>query len=328
MASNQIDKSGLRRMVKVGIATGSIVAGKTHYIVISAYVTIIRIYIGIVGIDKFCYDIYGDIVNTASRMQTLDSEPTDTVLCTNETFDLFSESTQALWFDFGTHNVKGKGRMSIYALRITAVTSVPEPATTAQPSLETTNIVRNLLESNVFANPYIKSRIDAESNDNQSTSDQSRLSFIVPMDFPRATSRKVSIAEWRRKSVFPELNKGDVRQAPPAIYEQLSNSDRPRMSILSEYTSRDSAYVKKRIAPIIVTEATVKMDSPQSIATKPEPPAHQDQDFNSYNSLKKAARAKKLALSQDSLIPGVLGPVESFIRQFKDSLIVEAHIRE
>ncbi|KAJ3209228.1 hypothetical protein HDU67_006308 [Dinochytrium kinnereticum] len=69
-------------MVSIGIAFGEIVAG-------------------IVGVEKFCYDVYGDVVNTASRMQTLGLK--ESVLCTEDSFAQFSEETR-------------KGVMEVYYL--------------------------------------------------------------------------------------------------------------------------------------------------------------------------------------------------------------------
>ncbi|KAI8853766.1 nucleotide cyclase [Chytridium lagenaria] len=83
----------LKRSVTIGVAFGEIVAG-------------------LVGERRFCYDVYGDIVNTASRMQTLGL--LHPILCTEDTFSQFSSTTQMKWRSCGIHSVKGKGDMLIY----------------------------------------------------------------------------------------------------------------------------------------------------------------------------------------------------------------------
>jgi class 3 adenylate cyclase len=74
LMNNQDGKtaSNIKRQIKVGIAKGPVVAG-------------------IVGSEKFCYDVYGDVVNTASRMQSLDR---GSILCTEEVYHLFSIATR------------------------------------------------------------------------------------------------------------------------------------------------------------------------------------------------------------------------------------------
>jgi hypothetical protein len=111
------EEHSINRDIRVGVAKGSVVAG-------------------IVGQDKFCYDVYGDTVNTASRMQTL--EKGGPILITAETYLLFSNQTRKLlkkcivsrgnlnkqflvgteWLDVGMHQVKGKGLLRIYTLNM------------------------------------------------------------------------------------------------------------------------------------------------------------------------------------------------------------------
>ncbi|KAJ3333953.1 hypothetical protein HDU76_000555 [Blyttiomyces sp. JEL0837] len=80
--------------VRIGVALGAVVAG-------------------IVGEEKFIYDIYSDTVNCASRMATL----TETrVACTWETYISFSVASKPLWRSLGILNVKGKGKMEVFSL--------------------------------------------------------------------------------------------------------------------------------------------------------------------------------------------------------------------
>ncbi|KAJ3274188.1 hypothetical protein HDU76_010742, partial [Blyttiomyces sp. JEL0837] len=87
--------AGLKSDVKVGVAYGSIVAG-------------------IVGSEKFIYDIYSDTVNCASRMANL--EFTDKA-CTVEAYLSYDPKTRCLWRSLGTHQVKGKGLMEVFTLQ-------------------------------------------------------------------------------------------------------------------------------------------------------------------------------------------------------------------
>ncbi|KAJ3410812.1 hypothetical protein HDV05_003207 [Chytridiales sp. JEL 0842] len=84
------------RSVKVGVAQGPVVAG-------------------IVGREKFCYDVYGDCCNVASRMQTLNK---GSVLISDSTYDILSDETKLEYIDLGFHSVKGRGVMRIYSLRL------------------------------------------------------------------------------------------------------------------------------------------------------------------------------------------------------------------
>ncbi|KAJ3100425.1 Soluble guanylate cyclase gcy-31 [Phlyctochytrium bullatum] len=65
------------RFLTIGIAFGEIVAG-------------------IVGVERFCYDVYGDVVNSSSRMQSLSTKEGTRVLCTKEAYSNFSSETRRL----------------------------------------------------------------------------------------------------------------------------------------------------------------------------------------------------------------------------------------
>lgn len=65
---------------------------------------------GVVGLKKFAYDIWGDTVNTASRMES-SSEPGH-INISGTTYELVKK-----YFDCesrGKHHVKGKGAVEMY----------------------------------------------------------------------------------------------------------------------------------------------------------------------------------------------------------------------
>jgi len=65
---------------------------------------------GIVGVKKFAYDIWGDTVNTAARMEQ-NSEP-GRVNISEATYQLIKESFS---FEYrGKIETKGKGAMDMY----------------------------------------------------------------------------------------------------------------------------------------------------------------------------------------------------------------------
>ncbi|KAJ3414425.1 hypothetical protein HDV05_006606 [Chytridiales sp. JEL 0842] len=93
---------GPRRNIRIGISMGPVTAG-------------------IVGMEKFCYDIYGDSVNTASRMQTLG---VGTILSTVQFYKALPEREQQKWKSVGTHQVKGKGSLLVYEFDLSKTTTL------------------------------------------------------------------------------------------------------------------------------------------------------------------------------------------------------------
>ena len=79
--------------IRIGIHTGPVVAG-------------------IVGVKKFAYDIWGDTVNTASRMETLGEE--SKIHISQTTYDLLKQNTNYVFTPRGKILVKGKGEMETY----------------------------------------------------------------------------------------------------------------------------------------------------------------------------------------------------------------------
>ncbi|KAJ3333952.1 hypothetical protein HDU76_000554 [Blyttiomyces sp. JEL0837] len=87
------DRSGVFCKVRIGVAFGPVVAG-------------------IVGEEKFVYDIYSDTVNCASRMATLAET---SVACTLEAHSSFNVATKSLWRSLGMLDIKGKGNMEVFS---------------------------------------------------------------------------------------------------------------------------------------------------------------------------------------------------------------------
>jgi class 3 adenylate cyclase len=79
--------------MRVGIHTGPVVAG-------------------IVGIKKFQYDIWGDTVNTAARMES--SGEAGKVNISESTYDLIKEVEEFAFKSRGKIAAKGKGELEMY----------------------------------------------------------------------------------------------------------------------------------------------------------------------------------------------------------------------
>ena len=82
--------------MRVGIHTGPVVAG-------------------IVGVKKFAYDIWGDTVNTASRMES--SGEVGQVNISEATYELVKNETGLTLTPRGKVQAKGKGEMEMYFVR-------------------------------------------------------------------------------------------------------------------------------------------------------------------------------------------------------------------
>jgi class 3 adenylate cyclase len=81
--------------IRIGIHTGPVVAG-------------------VIGKKKFIYDIWGDTVNTASRMESPALPVTNQV--SDDTFNLLSAKTKFTLTARGEIEVKGKGMMKTWFL--------------------------------------------------------------------------------------------------------------------------------------------------------------------------------------------------------------------
>ena len=86
-------ETGTALQVRIGIDTGPVVAG-------------------VIGRAKFIYDLWGDTVNTASRMES--HAPPGTIQVTERTYERLREGYELALR--GTIEVKGKGQMTTYVL--------------------------------------------------------------------------------------------------------------------------------------------------------------------------------------------------------------------
>ena len=67
---------------------------------------------GIVGVKKFQYDIWGDTVNTASRMES--AGYVDKVNISQATYELLKDDSDFAFESRGKIEAKGKGEIAMY----------------------------------------------------------------------------------------------------------------------------------------------------------------------------------------------------------------------
>jgi class 3 adenylate cyclase len=82
--------------IRIGVNTGPVVAG-------------------IVGVKKFQYDIWGDTVNTASRM--VSAGEVGKVNISHATYELLKEDEQFSFEHRGKVQAKGKGEMEMWFVK-------------------------------------------------------------------------------------------------------------------------------------------------------------------------------------------------------------------
>ena len=88
------EETGLSLRLRIGIHTGPVVAG-------------------VIGMQKFIYDLWGDTVNTASRMESHGVE--DNIQITESTYERLKDDF--VCDERGEIEVKGKGVMRVYLLK-------------------------------------------------------------------------------------------------------------------------------------------------------------------------------------------------------------------
>lgn len=87
----QHEFQGVKISLRIGLNSGPVVAG-------------------VIGRKKFIYDLWGDAVNTASRMESHGSS--GVIQITRATYDLIKDSFACEYL--GTVDVKGKGEMEVW----------------------------------------------------------------------------------------------------------------------------------------------------------------------------------------------------------------------
>ncbi|KAJ3108973.1 hypothetical protein HDU97_009706 [Phlyctochytrium planicorne] len=134
-----------KRNIQVGVAFGPVVAG-------------------IVGEERFVYDVYGDTVNVASRLQSLGL---GNILATKEYYNLLGATKREylqpiapknnkysgeIWIPLGLQPVKGRGELEIYEL--------------SHPSIPKAKTKRTTMESisSTSSNPPLQMRRRLSSN--------------------------------------------------------------------------------------------------------------------------------------------------------------------
>ena len=88
------EEAGHNLKMRMGIHTGPVIAG-------------------VIGLRKFCYDLWGDTVNTASRMESHGLP--DEIQVTRVTYECLK--LQYLFEERGCIFIKGKGEMTTYLLK-------------------------------------------------------------------------------------------------------------------------------------------------------------------------------------------------------------------
>ncbi|KAJ3099366.1 hypothetical protein HDU97_003239 [Phlyctochytrium planicorne] len=201
-----MDWSTFRRQIRIGVDRGRVVAG-------------------IVGEEKFCYDLYSNTVNTASRMQSYGGG--NTCHCTRAVYDGLGEATREMWNSIGNVHVKGKGIMEVYSMTIQNESETKartrEPTNDVMPSF--VDVLLNA--ANTEQNPYI----------NNVSNDESVFSLGK-----KPKMRRNSKPATRRSLADIFSGEEHVEEASEAIPEETPHAGMPERP---SKTSRDDGPVRK-----------------------------------------------------------------------------------
>lgn len=137
-----------------------------------------RVISGLVGAKKPQYALFGDTVNTASRMKS--TGEVGYIHITDSTYNLVKADT-TLHFSHRETDVKGKGLMTTHLLIAAGGSAYPTfevgDSTNAFCTFRTLNSSDELLQSSVSIEPFADSGINVDSKDNNSNPNGSRTLF-------------------------------------------------------------------------------------------------------------------------------------------------------
>lgn len=108
----RIEKGSPFFTMRVGVHTGPVVAG-------------------VVGLDKFAYDIWGDTVNIAARMEN--TGEVGKVNISAHTYELIANAAEFRFIPRGMVQTKGKGKLQMYFVERASISEEVVPTTELVP---------------------------------------------------------------------------------------------------------------------------------------------------------------------------------------------------